>query len=345
MWILYKKLYDTYANRLMYGNLTDPWVVHYGSIYMFFLGEEEEALSSLRVALSFNSDPLLVRTLAFLEGIYNGIEETYEIYKRYVKKLLQERTPVDDFQWELLFVGDLAFYLGDNMSVWFYYKKYPNPRSKYMLRRKARLLFYDSPEDSRILYSILVRERERLSYGDMLRYAYLLGPRKGRIFLYEQIKSLDIGHITSNIADNDFENILEIIESIESAPVFEGILTHKKWNSRYIALSVEVLAHLLGHLYMPWSNFSLRRYGFLRERMRISYRLWDYGYSYEYHFAYLPPWWHIGVEYLERRWKVRILVLSRMVRGKRRCIWGDRSMCNSIIDIYDRQLKPIVEVK
>ncbi len=344
MWLLRRYTYDNYIKKLRMGNFRDPWLVHQGSLYMFFLGYEQEAISTVRVALSLDVSPVVVRTLAFLESMYYGIERAYEIYRKYFKKLLSEDYPPEYYQWETLFVGDLAFFLGDEDKGWFYYKRYFKPYSEYMLRRKARLFFQSAPDDSKLLYSRLVEEKKPLSVGDILRYAYLLGPRDGRKFLYSLINNDEIGSIMADIADKDFGEINQYIDNIPLYPTFEGIVGRSRWKAKDIVLSIEVLSHLLGTLYMPWNNLFLSRKGILKEKIRIPYKLWDWAYSYEYHYAYLPPWWREGVIYLEDRWKVNMLILSKKVGGKRRCIWGNRVICNEIIDIYDSSLKPILEV-
>ncbi|NOZ92414.1 hypothetical protein GM182_01810 [bacterium 3DAC] len=343
VWLWNKYIYQGYVRKLKDGMLFDPWVVHLGSLYMFFSGDEEDAISTVRVALSFQATPLLVRTLGFLEGMYRGIEGVYDVYRRYFRKIFTEGQDVSYYQWDILLAGDLAFYMGHDERGWFYYKKFPQPHSEYMLRRKARLFFETSPNDSKTLYEMLVKEKKKLSLGDMLRYAYLLGPIDGRAFL-NKIGQQEQIEILLSLPDKDFDYIIEYLKNLEEAPVFEGTLTARKWRSEYIALSVEVLAHLLGGVYMPWSDMILRRHGFLKDKLKIPYYLWDSGYAYEYHYAYLPPWWRMGVEYLEYIWGVRILVLSRSSAGKRRCIWGSRHICANIVDRYDRLAKPIVEV-
>jgi hypothetical protein len=177
----------------------------------------------------------------------------------------------------------------------------------------------------------------------MLRYAYLLGPIEGRAFLNRVGQSEQID-ILQTLPDDDFDRIPSYIERLDNAPVFEGILTSRQWKAEYIVMSVEVLAHLLGGVYMPWSDIMLKRHGFLKDKLKIPFYLWDSGYAYEYHYAYLPPWWKMGVEYLEYMWGVKILVLSRSHGGKRRCLWGSRHICADVALKYDRLAKPIVEV-
>ncbi len=343
VWLWDKYVYNGYVKRLKSGMILDPWVVHLGALYMFFSGEEEDAISTVRVALSFQATPLVVRTLAFLEGMSKGIEAFYEVYRRYFRKILSEEQDIAYYQWEILLVGDLAFYMGHEDRGWYYYKKFPNPHSEYMLRRKARLFFKTSPQDSKALYDSLIKEKKRLSLGDMLRYAYLLGPIKGRAFLnmVGQNEQIDI---LMTLPDDDFDKIPSYIERLDNAPVFEGILTSRRWHAKYIVMSVEVLAHLLGGVYMPWTDITLKRHGFLRDKLKIPFYLWDSGYAYEYHYAYLPPWWKMGVEYLENMWRVKILVLSRRYGDERRCLWGNRQICADIAMKYDHLAKPIVEV-
>ncbi len=343
MWIWSRYAYSGYVRRLRAGYFSDPWVVHLGSLYLYFTGNEEEAITTVKVALSFHATPLVVRTLAFLMSMQDGIDAAYDVYRLYFRKLFREGFSPEAYQWELLLTGDLAFYLGFEEKGWFFYKKYPRPRSDFMLRRKARLYFTTSPNDSKALYQVLYEEGKMLSTGDILRYAYLMGPIEGRVFLNRMYAATGI-KIISDAADGNFDEIPDYIESIGSYPVLEGHFSSNSFHSSYVALSVEVLVYLLGTVYMPWSDMFFRRYGVFRERVRMQPSLWDSGYAYEYHYGYLPPWWKIGVEYLENLWDVKILLLSRKYGGKRRCIWGSRVKCAEIVERYDTMAKPIVEV-
>ncbi len=344
MWIWSKYAYGGYVKKLRAGYFTDPWVVHLGSLYLYFTGNEEEAITTVKVALSFRTTPLVVRTLAFLMGMNGGIEKVYDVYRRYLRKLFREGFTPETYQWELLFAGDLAFHLGLEERGWFFYKKYPKPHSDYMLRRKARLFFSSSPHDSKALYRVLYEEGKMLSTGDILRYAYLMGPREGRVFLNKMYADTGI-KILSDAADGNFDDIPRYIDSLGNYPVFEGRFSRDSFQSSYVALSVEVLIHLLGTVYMPWSDMFFRRYGVFREKIRIEPALWDSGYSYEYHYGYLPPWWKLAVEYLENLWGVKMLLLSRRYGGKRRCMWGSRAKCSEIVERYDSIAKPVVEVE